>query len=536
MRNRGLLRSMAIFLGAFLLCGALRVLTYHRDLCEGFSQLFCATMLLFWSVSVWARVTDRRLRRLILGTAASLLLFLTLQMFRGCLTFGKPVLQRYFWYGYYIFYIGTPLMLFFCALAAYRPQTQPLPRWSRAVAAVTAALALSALTNDLHQQMFRFPDGVFRDSELYSPGPLFWLYFFCYGALLLSSFIIVLRKAWKIRRGLSFLIPLIPPLLLGVWMVQNLLHVVPAIGGVRLWIESDCFCFTYVSYLELCIRIGLIPANSGYGSLFSRLALGAVILDRADEPVFRSGGAVWPMPEDPALAVRRQGIRGGSVVWATDLRPVQSLNRQLEDTARELEQRNAFLREENRMKKEMTELSFRTGIYDRVARVLRPQLEELEALSSAEGDALAANLPRICVLTTYVKRRSNLELLRADGTLSVEELAAAMTETVDALRLAGVEAAIGPAGAGALDADTIISAYEYCFCLIMDCLPELRAFYVLISGGDALSLRLMLRTEDLSRASIDCFPDTAVRPQTQVSIENGDMVIVLRFAEGGRAS
>ena len=31
-------------------------------------------------------------------------------------------------------------------------------------------------------------DGVFRDSELYSPGPIFWLYFFCYGALLLSGF------------------------------------------------------------------------------------------------------------------------------------------------------------------------------------------------------------------------------------------------------------------------------------------------------------------------------------------------------------
>ena len=536
MRNRGLWRTAAFFTGTFLLCGALRVLTYHRDLFQGFSPLFCGSLLLFWGVSVRTRVTDRRLRRLILGTVVSLLLFLVLQLFRGCLTFGKPVLWRYAWYAYYLLYIAPPMMLFFCALAVYRPQEEPLPRWSWAVASVAAALAVCALTNDLHQWMFRFPGGVFRDSGDYTPGVLFWLYFLCYGALLLASFNIVLRKAWRIRSGISFLLPAIPPLLLGVWMVQNLYNAAPTVGGVKLWLESDCFCFAFAAYLELCIQIGLIPANTGYQTLFSDLDLGAVILDREDRPVYHSGGASWPMPEDPALLIRRQDIRGGSVAWATDLRPVRSLNRQLQDTARELEQRNAFLREENRMKKERIELEYRTRIYEQISRVLRPQLDRLEALSGAEGDALAANLPELCVLTTYVKRRSNMELLRAGATLPVGELSAALTETVDALRLAGVDAAVGPDAAGELDAETVISAYEACFSLIMDCLPELRAFYALVSvEAEALELRLMLRTEDLGRTSIDCFPATAVVPRTHVSIENGDMVIVLTFTEGGHA-
>ena len=68
-----------------------------------------------------------------------LLLFLILQIFRGNLTFGEPVLERYFWYGYYIPYIVTPLMLFLCALAAYRAPERPLPRWSWLVTAATAA-------------------------------------------------------------------------------------------------------------------------------------------------------------------------------------------------------------------------------------------------------------------------------------------------------------------------------------------------------------------------------------------------------------
>ena len=535
LRNRGAMRAGAVFAGLFLLCGALRVLTYRKDLCDGFSPLFCGSLLLFWAVSIRTRVTDRRLRRLILCTAAALLLFLILQLFHGCLIFDNFTLWRYTWYSFYIFYIAPPLLLFYYALAIYRPHEQPLPRWSRAVAFAAAALVLCAMTNDLHQWMFRFPGGVFEDPELYSPGPAFLLYFACYGALLLSSFLIVLRKAWRIRRGLSFLLPLIPPLLLGIWMVLNLYALSPSVGGVKLWLESDCNCFAFAAYLELCIQIGLIPANTGYGTLFSRLSLSAVILDRREAPVYHSGAAAWPMPEDPALLIRRQDIRGGSVVWATDLRPVRSLNRQLQDTARDLEQRNDFLREENRMKKERTELAFRARIYEQISRVLRPQLEELEVLAAVEGDELAANLPRICVLTTYVKRRSNMELLRTDGKLPAEELSAALTETADSLWLAGVEAAVGPGCAGALDAETVISAYSSCFSLITDCLPELRAFYALISGGkDELVMRLMLRMEDLSRASIDCLPDTPVRPETHVSIENGDVVVVLRFAERGR--
>ena len=52
------------------------------------------------------------------------------------------------------------------------------------------------------------------------------------------------------------------------------------------------------------------------------------------------------------------------------------------------------------MKKERTELEYRTRIYEQISRILRPQLDRLEALSGAEGDALAANLPELCVLTT----------------------------------------------------------------------------------------------------------------------------------------
>ena len=536
MHDRGLRRAMAVFACAFLLCGALRVLTYHRDLCEGFSQWFCGVLLLLWAVTVRSRVTDRRLRRLILGTAASLLLFLVLQLFRGCLTFGKPALQRYFWYSYYIPYIATPLLLFLCALAAYRPAEQPLPRLAWCVSAATAALALCALSNDLHQWMFRFPGGVFRDTEEFTPGPVFWLYFFCYGALLLAGFAVTLRKAWRIRRGLSFLIPLVPLLLLAVWMIRNLLHAAPAVGGVKLWVQSDCFCFAFTAYLELCIRIGLIPANTGYGALFSGLGLSAAILDAAGRPVRRSAGEQWPFPDREDLAVRTQPISGGSVTWAVDLRRVFSLNARLEEAARQTEHRNACLREKGRMDRELTELETRNRLYDRVSRAVQAQQEELERL--ARGEDFRKDLPRICVLTAFVKRRCNMELLTAEGALSLEELAAALTESLDAVRLCGVETALTVSGGGELPAELVISAYEHVLAVVLEGLDTMRAVLLRLSGGGGpapwIEIRMLLKTDSLSWDFARPIPGAGgVTPRVRVSMDEGDLSVALRFAEGG---
>ena len=38
--------TMGIFAGLFLLCGALRLAVYNRDLFDGFSLLFCGALLL----------------------------------------------------------------------------------------------------------------------------------------------------------------------------------------------------------------------------------------------------------------------------------------------------------------------------------------------------------------------------------------------------------------------------------------------------------------------------------------------------------
>ena len=73
------IRNTAAITAAFLLYGVLRVCLYGVDLADLISQLFTGAVILVWGIFVLGRVTDRRLRRLLTGLSAFLLLILLMQ-------------------------------------------------------------------------------------------------------------------------------------------------------------------------------------------------------------------------------------------------------------------------------------------------------------------------------------------------------------------------------------------------------------------------------------------------------------------------
>ena len=115
-------RATALIAAAFLLCGVLHVALYGVFFTESIAQLFCGAAVLVWALSVQRRVTDRRLRRMLLWAAAFMLLYSILQYVNYSLNGGAPDFSRYLWYAYYIPMIAVPLCCFFTALSVYRPE------------------------------------------------------------------------------------------------------------------------------------------------------------------------------------------------------------------------------------------------------------------------------------------------------------------------------------------------------------------------------------------------------------------------------
>ena len=220
------------------------------------------------------------------------------------------------------------------------------------------------------------------------------------------------------------------------------------------------------------------------------------------------------------------------------LTQLRTLNESLAEAIQQIEARNAYLAEENKTRQERAELETRSRLYDRVSSIVRPQLDQIEArIRAADGAAsFEAQLPRIAVLCAYVKRRSNMELMAADE-LPLEELAAAIRESLENIRLCGAGAALQIVGHGEYPAGMIVAAYEHFEDIVeasMDSFTEL--LVVLRAEEDRLTLRMLLQADAIEYAARPHPEDAGFTRQLTVSTDNPDTLVTLILTKGGVAA
>jgi len=279
----------------------------------------------------------------------------------------------------------------------------------------------------------------------------------------------------------------------------------------------------------------MIPANRGYETLFAAAELPAVILDGTGAPVYQTAAAQYPFAESENTKRVSHPIQGGSIEYLVDMSQVRELNRQIEDATQQIETRNAYIAEENRIKQERAELETRNRLYERVSCVVRPQLEQIDALLRAAEGGGKKELAKVAVLKAYIKRRSNMELLAAAGMLTVVELASAVAESLDYVRLCGANTAWGSVGTGSFPADMVIAAYEQIEEITEESLDTLSDIIVTIrSDMQRLTVRMMLEAESFSYETDGRWQDgESFSRKVSITKENRDIIIVLTFAEGG---
>ena len=523
--SKPVVRSIVLILGALMLCGVGHVLLFGVDFLECFPQFFCGVLTLIWAMSVQKRVTDPRLMRLLLLAACALLLFFLLQIARYNLFNKQPVLRIVLWYAYYVPILALAAICFYVAMYVHRPPGVKLhPAWFL-ITAVCALLAAAVMTNDLHQWAFRFSGGV--PSEDYTYGPLFIIIYAAFGVLLLSAFIIVMHKHRRSPNREYRLLPAVAPLAMVAYLLLNVRGMVPRWYGVPFWNVGEVFAFGMVGFLESCIQTGLIPANREYERLFRLASLPAVILDREGRPVMQTAGTEYPFPSDGDREIWSQPITGGSIQWTVDTGDLRRLNEELEETNRQLEARSAYLSAENKTKEEKARLETRNRLYDGITDLLHPQLDQISALLREEN--FEKQLPRIAVLAAYAKRRSNMELLSADGDLPVEELVLALRESMEYVRLCGVHTAVTAAGTGVFSPALVTEAYDTVERTTEDALSSLRDMMVAVKAeGDVLSVRLLLHGTDLFLRGAPVLN----RGRALLEQDGEDAALTLTFREG----
>lgn len=409
-----------------------------------------------WGLSVRQRIVQKQVRRYLTGVSLLLILWFTLRSAKYFI-FWQPNVIRYLWYLYYLPMLFVPTLALLIAMSLGKPDEYKLPKSVWLLFAVSGALLILVLTNDLHQLVFSFS----KNADIWSDES--YGYGVCYFAVIgwqvlcaAAALVVMLFKCRLKNRKLRFL-PVIS-------LIVSLNYLVLNYIGIPWQKElfGDVTAFQSLMYMlcfEACIACGYIHSNSRYADLFaSSVGTSAQITDMSfnvryaamdTKPISREKmmhAIQSPVTLADGLNLHTMPIGGGYAVWTEDVSALLEARENFEGLAEELAERNEILRYEYKREARRRRVEEQNRLYDLLRCTTQAQInristltKEYQKINKTEPTRAKTLLAEIAVLCSYIKRRKHLTLLAdRDCSVAIAELVGAFTESLQALKLLNV--------------------------------------------------------------------------------------------------
>ena len=500
------------------------------------------SLLISWCASLRRRIMNVQVRRMLVAISMLMAFWLTAKIIKYEFIADRTFwLGRYIWYSYYIPMIMIPLLGVFIIDHMGKPEGYRNPRWMNKLYIPAFAILIGIFTNDLHQLAFDFPQGIELFDYIYGYGPVYFAAM-AWFVLLGIYFVVMVLKKSRVpgSKGMQRL----PVLIMGGAVLFWTLYCLGFLREVDLTVV-DCLIISLL--LESAIQSGLIPSNTNYHVLFRASTVAAQIVNQDNQLCFASLSAM-PLTQDEMRRIEAQPVKlgntilqakpvkGGYVLWQDDVTEIDALMAQLRDVQQQLGRGNELLQAELKLKEQRAQIEEKNRVYDRIERDVEPQLKKMEQLLTRGED-----LPRdrkslavLCVIGSYLKRRSNLVLLGEERkTVSTREIEYCIRESLDNLQLASVSTMLDARCDGELRIESVIAAYDFYERLVERLLDQLTAVIVGVSGGHGtLKMRLQLGCgSKIEKRLLEdiCPADGSVT----CTMQEEDVVIELVISEGG---
>ena len=493
-------------------------------------------LLLFalWGFSLDRRIIQRQALHCLRLTAALILLWLILRTLKYSVITGLTA-ARYVWYLYYLPMLFLPLLGVYIARSLGKPETFRLSGRFALLALVPAVLFALVITNDFHQQIFAFKNGI---PGLATAGNYFHrpLYFVCLGWMVCCigfSLVCLFRKS-RIPGGEK---KVIMPFVMGCVMLLYGILYLSGIPAVRWWLGdmNVMFCLLYAAIYESCIRCRMIPSNTGYVELFEATTLAACIADRSGQIVLRSHAAGEDMicPQDGQRILRPDGMRissapisGGYAVWQDNVRPLTELHARLNENRVEMERNRKKLRDAYLVQRSLHELTEKNRIYNELeARHSKQTAQMRQMLAQCEKSEPAKRrslLKTVLLLGTYIKRSANLYFLSSEYQwLPQQELRLTVDEAVRALTACGTECGVIYRTTEPMRASEVVRLFDLLEIVAETTVDDLRSLFISVSDS-AMDL------------SVECAADLSVIASPEVTVRQEDGLWLIRTGIRGR--
>lgn len=499
-----ILNTVCVLLVLFAGCTRLLIKHHRVFSCNGVIFALFTAAILIWICQLQRRLLQVHVRKNLTVTAGMMIFWMALRTVKYEFLSEGHFTARYAWYLYYIPLIFISLLLFLSVLHIGRPHNCPISRWWNLFYIPSVILVFGIMTNDYHQLAFYFPNGISNwNDNSYTYGPVYYAVVVWLVVLFLSMLLLAfVRCAVPVKRK-KIWVPMLP-FFAGILYTLFILMKIDNVW-TKMFMLPEIGCFLFAAFMESLLVVGLFPSNDSYGDFWNASSIGAGIMDEEGVIRYQSEHSISVSSkqiqkaekqtvflEDGNIALKSHRINGGFGYWIKDLSEINRLNQQLADLGDVLVEENAMLDAENKMAEERIRIHQQNALYDSIAKSVSPKLDKISGLLDTltqEEKNFEQTMKYVCILTSYVKRYSNLLLLlHQDKQIDSGELCLAISETLDYVRLYGTKAYLSHEGEKKLEGEVVLLAYK-CFETLLE---------AVIPGVNAILVNLYILEAELS--------------------------------------
>lgn len=500
------LRRLAPYLGALpliLIAMLIRYVGRTYDGAPGWLRLVRSGiyigMIAVWGISLHRRILQNQTRRYLAAIAGLMVLWLALRTVKYSIH--NIDAERYLWYFYYLPMLLIPTFSIAAAMSLGKPEDYRLPRWLGILCIPALVLLALVLTNDAHQLVFRFPEGLMSDWE-YSYGTGYYVVAGWEGICALLALGIILYKCRIPHTNVFLWLPTIP-------FAMAIAYAVCYVRGVYwVWLLAGditvSLCLLIAAIFESCIQCRLILSNQGYETLLALTTVPTQITDKQYKVRYASGtvsplsteamnaAVSAPYAVDPHTLLKGHSVEQGYVFWQEDITNLVEVTDALQITQAELRDTGDLLKAESDQKARWLRITEQNRLYDLIEQQTSHQMQLLERLleelqQTTELSYAKEILGQIVVIGTYIKRRSNLIFASNQRrSIAAEELGLCLNESVANLRLYGADCQANLELEGQLQQETAYAVYDMFEAVVEAALPGLSSLLFYAGEQDQL--------------------------------------------------
>ena len=367
-----------------------------------FEALLYAIFFTFWSVRLYYKLYDKKIRKYILSIGVLIVLWMLIRMCKGVVE--TAFAKRIVWYLYYLPMIFIPTIFYICS-------KQNVKR--KYLYIISSILLILVLTNDLHQLVFRFPCGL-EEFDTYKHNIGYYIIAGWIFGLFIMGIVNQIIGRLKIKKDFKAFMPLI---IILIGLIYTILYILDIryIRSMNMSVINSILIFLGI---ELSLYLDLIPNNSRYIKTFenSCLDMAIISLDGNTKYLTKAFNKIPKFILDDIknnktkekyyngqIKYEVKKNKDSYVIIKNDLKELYKLKKDIRKKQRDLLKYKKNIEIEKQTKKELYEIELRKKVVDKIENELNEKW--IEAKSELKDNRDFDRIKRILI---YSKKKSQL--------------------------------------------------------------------------------------------------------------------------------